>query len=437
MPASWLVPEKDLTLEQQRAVTLSPKKPRVIFGPPGSGKTITLVHRAKYLSESFHVRPDRYMVLAFTNALTDSIRPALEDLGIEQAHVSTFDKWCKTFHEKYIGNPPRNGRFSDPEMTREAVRTFLSQKWEQGRLFDFVLVDEGHDLDREAFEILTAIAEHVTVFIDHKQQIYSTGCTEQGILRALGLRQINMALLEGFRCTPYISKLAANFIQDPEQAEYFRRQTEHIQPEQEQPLLFVARDYQEEMEALISMLESRQSLGERIAVLFPQRWQAEKFPEICAEKGLFVEGPPLWPPSRTPPYTVYDFSSDLPKAMTYHSAKGLTFDTVFMPRLVPRHFSGAMNEKMHELLFVGVTRAVRWVYLSSVYGHMIQPVQRLYQKSLHSEAEVELSIKHGSFGRQRSLFEAFTDDRSIVQRHDGDSQESDNDEKSMQYADLF
>ncbi len=437
MPASWLVPEKDLTLEQQRAVTLSPKKPRVIFGPPGSGKTITLVHRAKYLLESFHVQPDRYMVLAFTNALKDYIRPALEDLGIDQAHVSTFDNWCKGFHEHYIGNPPRKGRFSDPEMTRQAVHSFLTQKWEQGRPFDFVLVDEGHDLDWEAFEILTAIAEHVTVFIDHKQQIYSTGCTEHGILRALGLRQINMALLEGFRCTPYISELAANFIQDPEQAEYFRRQTEHLQPEQEQPLLFVARDYQEEMEALVSMLEARQGMGERIAVLFPERWQAEKFPEICAAQGQYVEGSPLWPPSRTPSYAVYDFGSDLPKAMTYHSAKGLTFDTVFMPRLVPRHFSGAMKEKIHELLFVGVTRAVRWVYLSSVHEQMIQPVQRLYQKGLHSEAESGLSIKHGNFSRQMSLFEAFTSNGSNVQRHDGDTQKTNNDEQSIQYADMF
>jgi hypothetical protein len=80
---------------------------------------------------------------------------------------------------------------------------------------------------------------------------------------------------------------------------------------------------------------------------------------------------------------------------------------------------------------------VRWVYLSSVYEQMIQPVQRLYQKGLHSEAEVGLSIKHGNFCRQLSIFEAFTTNGSNVQRHDGDAQKSNNDEQSMQYADLF
>ncbi len=63
----------------------------------------------------------------------------------------------------------------------------------------------------------------MTVLIDHKQQIYSSGSNEREILNTFGLRRINMALLEGFRFSPAIAEIAASFVTDPEQAEYFRR----------------------------------------------------------------------------------------------------------------------------------------------------------------------------------------------------------------------
>lgn len=60
-----------------------------------------------------------------------------------------------------------------------------------------------------------------------------------------------------------------------------------------------------------------------------------------------------------------DFTSGLPKVITYHSAKGLTFDTVLLPRLVPASFLNKREETIARLLFVGITRATKWVYLST------------------------------------------------------------------------
>ena len=60
-----------------------------------------------------------------------------------------------------------------------------------------------------------------------------------------------------------------------------------------------------------------------------------------------------------------DISSNRPKVLTYQSAKGLTFDTVLMPRLVRKSFTRESDDLIERLLFVGITRAMKWAYLSS------------------------------------------------------------------------
>lgn len=63
--------------------------------------------------------------------------------------------------------------------------------------------------------------------------------------------------------------------------------------------------------------------------------------------------------------------------MTYFGAKGLTFDTVLLPRLVRNSFSRFYNYRVMRLLFVGISRATRWVYLSACEGEEITVLERL------------------------------------------------------------
>ena len=63
--------------------------------------------------------------------------------------------------------------------------------------------------------------------------------------------------------------------------------------------------------------------------------------------------------------------------MTYHSAKGLTFDSVFLPRLVGSSFSNHSAMLQLRLMFVATTRAARWVLLSSVEGQEAECLERL------------------------------------------------------------
>jgi hypothetical protein len=55
----------------------------------------------------------------------------------------------------------------------------------------------------------------------------------------------------------------------------------------------------------------------------------------------------------------------------------LTFDTVLLPRLVRSSFPRISDSRIMRLLFVGITRASKWVYMSSRQEGIIPALEKL------------------------------------------------------------
>lgn len=382
---TWLIPRDELTPEQLRAIELSPNEHRVVFGAPGSGKTQVLLYRARHLMDTWKVAPDRFRIFVFTNVLKHYIRSALHLLDLPEDCVMTFDSWCIDFYRNNIqGQLPWDQEQRSPDFPKirrkvleklggnrpSAASRFSGKLWHNpshSPIYDFALVDEGQDLDGTSFEILRAIARHITVCIDHKQQIYEHGSTKQDILAKLGLNQVNMSLLEAFRCCPFIVKLSARLIEDAREREAYLNQSRTFQTEREAPLLYLASDFEDEKRRLIEILRVRSlNQNESVAILLPKNNQVYGLAKGISEAGIDVETPKN-----------LDFTNNIPKIMTYFGAKGLTFDTVLLPRLVPNSFSRFDNERVLRLLFVGISRATRWVYLSACQGQELTLLERL------------------------------------------------------------
>jgi len=368
--STWLVPHTELTNEQIRAIEMEPTANRVIMGGPGSGKTQVLLHRARFLRDNYSVPPDRFRIFVFTNVLSAYIRSALELLDIPETCVGTFDEWCKEFYQANISKKlpwDKAARRPDFGAMRAGVLKHLKGTKANPAILDFVLVDEGQDLEADCFEILKRVATHLTVCMDHNQQIYDGGSSNSEILGALGLKRRNITLLETFRCCPYIVQVAAQFIDDETARAAYVQQTKTSQTDIETPLLYKAVDFEDEKGKLLEIVKLRVNKGERIAVLLPKQKQVYGFGHGLREAGVDTEiqGDGL------------DFGTDRPKVMTYHSAKGLTFDTVLLPRLTGTSFFNMSDARIERLLFVGVTRAVRWVYLSTTQGKPFAPLMRL------------------------------------------------------------
>jgi len=194
----WLVPFDELTPDQIRAIQLSRDQHHAILGAPGSGKTQILLHRARHLSDEYDISPERFHVFVFTNVLKNYIRAGLTDLGLPEDCVTTLDDWCIQVYKREISaRLPWNER--DRCYDYAAIREAVHQAVKDEKPFDFILVDEGQDLDEDAFALLKDLAPHVTVAMDHKQQIYDEGSDEAAIVRALGLKRSDLTLLDAFR----------------------------------------------------------------------------------------------------------------------------------------------------------------------------------------------------------------------------------------------
>jgi len=419
MSVTWFVPRSDLSDDQLRAVDLPLSAHSLILGAPGSGKTLVLLHRAKRIIEEQGIPPERLRIFVFTNTLKDYIRSTLSLLDIPETCVSTFDHWCREFYTTFVA---RRVPFTTHGPDFDAVRTgvlnklrggvpltVLSNAREQNHapvqqslleddeaspaaspqaefpeffakiincpLYDAALVDEGQDLTPEAFEILKRITRHVTVCMDARQQLYEKRCEEQDILQTLGLRKCNLTILGAYRCCPYITRLAASLLRDPAERQAFLNQTKTVQREKLTPLLYIAENANEEKNRLAQIIKDRQLTGDRIAILLPNNAKLFSLARLLTEAGLEVEVPHKG--GRPSEYPSHDFQSERPKLMTYYGAKGLTFETVIMPRLVPSSFNQVKPDRLEKLLFVGITRATRWVYMSTVEGPTLPVVLEL------------------------------------------------------------
>lgn len=371
---SWLVPRNELTVAQSRAVEMDAKQHRLVLGSPGSGKTLVLLHRARHLLDEADVAPERYRIFVFTNSLKAYIRTALDDLRLPADSVTTFDGWCQEFYKEHVNRTlPRDGRTPDFEAIRHGVWETVRSMSHAMPLYDFVMVDEGQDLDARAYAIITTVAAHVTVFMDHKQQIYERGVGERDLLAGLGLRRRTSTLLDAYRCSPYVVRTAAAFIRNPEESSRFIRQNPPIEKgERQPPLLYLAHDFEDERANLIDVIRTRIDKGERIAVLFPTRKHVFGYAQGLNDAGVEVEVPARPGRRDRSGLPTIDFSTLRPKAMPYPSAKGLTFDTVLMPLLERAKFSRRLNPALLERwLFVGASRAIRWLYFSATEGECV------------------------------------------------------------------
>lgn len=422
MSVTWFVPRSDLSADQIRAVDLPVKEHTLVLGAPGSGKTLVLLHRAQRIIEEEGLSSNRLRIFVFTNTLKDYIRSTLTFLDIPDNRVTTFDLWCREFHKAFISpRLPFLKSGPDFDAIRIAVLTKLREEkpltlvtHENGKkqrkeelsdeneagqlstspqsefpefffkdaecpLYDAVLVDEGQDLDPDAFEILTRVSRHISACMDSHQQLYDRGCDEQDILDKLGLRKCNFTILGAYRCCPYVTALAATLLHSAAERQAFLNQRKATQIEKTTPLLYIATDVVDEKNRVATVIKDRLVMGDRIAVLFQTNAKLYSMANFLAEKGLEVEVP-VKRTKKT--YFTHDFQSDRPKLMTYYGAKGLTFETIIMPRLVPSSFTGIGHTRLEKLLFVGITRATKWVFLSMTEGPTLPFIKKLLKPEL-------------------------------------------------------
>jgi superfamily I DNA/RNA helicase len=237
----------------------------------------------------------------------------------------------------------------------------------------------------------------------------------------LGLRRRNVGLLETYRCCPYIVSLASKFIFDQVEREEYQNQNRIPPTGKETPLLYIASDYDDEIRSLAETIRTRQNMGERIAILVPQKILMFGLSAGLAKIGVKVEMPRQ---SRFSDDGL-DFMTAFPKIMPYPSAKGLTFDSVLIPRLVRKYYGNNLEDLVYKMLFVAITRATKWVYMSTINAADLKLFKGIAELTRTNEITVRRNEQEPNLFLQHEVISSQAEDNDPEEKNEIFSEESD------------
>ena len=382
--STYLLHDSELTPEQRRVVELGNDRHRLIIGPPGSGKTQVLAHRAAYLRQKLQTAPEKYRIFVYTRALCSFLKSAFALLEIPETSVSTFDSWCCDIYRQCIKGalPYKTGSGIDFAELHRQVRN-KSTDFKTNPLFDFVLVDEAQDLDSNVVEILCNVSRHVTATADFNQQIYEDGVNEQHLLHALGLTKHNVQLLAAYRNSPYVSALASHFISDAQTRSEYLRKTQTVQSIREKPVLSISKTREQSDEILANIIQTRLRRNERLCVVVPSSHQFKGMVALLNKYGIRSQ---VVKPSSYDDDTPNNFDDGVTRVSTYHSVKVLTFDSVLMPWFSLARFRSSAS--IQQLVFVAITRATQWAFVCTEEKHA-DPTLQLFRSAI-AEEDIEI-----------------------------------------------
>jgi len=150
-------------------------------------------------------------------------------------------------------------------------------------------------------------------------------------------------------------------------------------------LFYKAKDFNDELERLIEVIRDRQMIDKRIGILLPSKRYIYGMANDLIAQGLEVE----IQTRKEEHIGKLDFTTTNPKLITYYSAKGLTFDSVLLPRLSPGFFKRESEDRLKRLLFVGITRATEWVYMSTINGRELSLLNKLEKLALQGKVMIQ------------------------------------------------
>lgn len=303
---SWMVRRHQLDANQILAIDLVLTEGNYfVKGEAGTGKSVVLAHAAMLYKRQ---HPEsRICALTYTNALVACLDEGLDGKGVE----------CMTFH-KFMRLP-------------------------RARKYDLVFIDEAQDLEPEwAWQILGRGGKFV-LFGDFAQSIYgfNSKLIEEDELKTMfGIRAI-VELVKDYRLPKNIRLLVQTIYPD---------RTFHATPwrlmANAQIPLFHAENWDEEMAFVMKKAKSHAVAGSPVAILFEQRRAIFHFFHTVLEphtkkdftldnvNNLLLQ---YEIPIRFLGGKVGDFkegdSRPLSYVMTWHSSKGLDFETVILPNL--------------------------------------------------------------------------------------------------------
>lgn len=330
----WLIDPAELDEFQRDIRELGINESYAIKGCAGSGKTILALYRAndiriEALAENSEAS---FTLVVYTKALMGFIRAGVIELNIPIRQVINYDKW-------------------------------------DGSEVDYLIVDEAQDFTQEEVDILNdASLKSVMFYGDTKQQIYNKALKKAEVLSIeqigehLGIKE--KELVKNYRLPKSIASFAAHLINDID------LENKCVKVNGNKPRLNKFDSWHKELDFIIKEIRERNYTDVGILVPFNLVRKAKRnngHRNVESIKAYFESvGFRHEFKIRDDDSDNFelDFDSDNPKVLTFHSSKGLQFETVFIPFFDYPYHDNWFDTNYRNPLYVALTRTYRNLYIT-------------------------------------------------------------------------
>jgi hypothetical protein len=384
-----------LDLRQERHARSLGSGHRLIHGVAGSGKTVLLIARARYLASQY---PDqRILFLCFNVTLASYLRKKVADC--KNVAVHHFDQWSRQ-------NRVTRGHGESDEDLGESLLATLQRRGDNARVNDTVLIDEAQDFSPSWFRCVLATMKDpldgdLVIVSDASQGLYRrTGVSWQGLgIRARGRTvHVGFDLDRNYRNTREIVQLARQFASPPAEDDEEGVFCLPVDPAKARrsigmkPVLFKEKFRSAECSRVVKLVRG----------LLEGKWMQNILPKPLLDREIGILYPMIPGQSRNEfngfldrlrelapvRWLVQDHGQDGRtmvnepgiKVQTIHSAKGLEYRAVIImwADLLPRLFFEDHDEaEERRLMYVALTRAVD--FLAITYSRPSNFIKEIHQ----------------------------------------------------------
>lgn len=291
----------------------------VVTGCAGSGKSVIALQKAKRIQAE---RGTDYTVIVFTKALCDYMQAGREELGLANSFFYHWE-WKNRHHMPKA---------------------------------DYVIVDEAQDFTAgEIQEFINSARKNIFFFGDSAQSIYG------GLKQTVPMKTISSMLPNAedfhlyfnYRLPKPVAMVTQDYVGVG--VERYRERT-YKSTENVIPKIIRYSTGEEQIRAIARIIKSKNLTD--VGILVPHNEAIPGMSRLLNSENIDHEirynDKEDWHNN----VDTLNFNSNNPKLMTYHSAKGLQFETVFLP-----YVTNCSSDDDKKSLYVAMTRTYRNLYV--------------------------------------------------------------------------
>ena len=344
----------------------------IIKGPPGSGKTLVLVHRCCHL---YRLNPQvkRVLLVCFNIALVSYLKRLIQEKGLGVGDggvcVCHFYELCSQILKEPIHYENEESDYYDAVM-REALAAVTGG--DRGmESFDAAFIDEGQDFGNNMLKVVLSLLKpggDLVIALDSYQDLYS----RRASWKRLGIKAAGRTrhLKTVYRNTREIFDFTQHFIGETEKLEEqiallpdvlaFRAALPEVLHFQDQEEIedFLIKDLRE-------CLDKGNYSKSEVAIIYDDKvYGFDRFAydnrALPMRVLMKLEGAGIsttWVSQDVRSKLIYDVTTERVSLISIHSSKGLDFGLVYLLGVDRFRPTDATRAKLTNLIYVAMTRA--------------------------------------------------------------------------------